>query len=799
MTRSKKFKILFLTLNTICILGLFNVKATEKFPTNQGESKSDKSSLFTPSSSKYGYTLDVIDPQYEIEVRNGVNPYDEFNKDRTSTTYFMLDGKCVFYKKNGDGKYHNVNFRRIRNDIFVKRVYDYLPAADNKYEIKKSNSTGKIYYFYKGALVYRLVQEGNKIYYLSLKTGEKEFYSFKGKQEYYSTAQDDNFIYTSLPLPEDKINYNFFIGDNESIDPQYKIKAHDKSLIRPNKNYEKAGYIFYFTLDDKYRFYKPYTKSSLDDDYRFNKRENNRFNKVNFEVRSDFTPRYYYHLPAADDKYITRRVDGDLFYYHNGGGGKAYKTVQDGDTLYYVNAKTGERDFYSFIGKKEYYPLKKINNKENIIVYDNLPLPESVLDNKTIFKYRSPEYYDLVKKSKFFRPMTEEQFDEKYRMEKNNYCDYDSLSIEHKVLINNVRNNINKPDKDFKFVSGYENQPDEYFLGHEHKKGALEYFKEVGKSVEKILKVVKPTLVHNTQRFYSHQIPWKVIDPQYAIIKDNDIEWYCYDGNVKFFRPLKETNGFYDINGNFYDNLPRADQNSNYEIVKENDGLYYRANVQDIVDQQEFKVTNEGNKVWFSVRGNKKFYSIRGKSGYKTIHRNIDPKLSGKDKLNDVYITNIAEENQEYNKNNRYEYVPDPQYEVVHHNGKIIYFYEGLPRYIKVKNGYRDIESGRFYGKLPIVNSEYFWDKEYEVVRHDDKMFNGECYYYVDGVPVYKVVEQNEFNPDHSLSQVRLNYVDMKGVNRFHSIKGKRDYNVRVWPPQPHPNLYLVVKKLPID
>ena len=64
----------FLALNTICALSFFSAKAMEKFPTEQGKLKSVNNSLFKENILKYEYTLDVIDPQYKVEIRKDITP-----------------------------------------------------------------------------------------------------------------------------------------------------------------------------------------------------------------------------------------------------------------------------------------------------------------------------------------------------------------------------------------------------------------------------------------------------------------------------------------------------------------------------------------------------------------------------------------------------------------------------------------------------------------------------------------------------------------------------------------------------
>ncbi len=733
---------------------------------------------------KTDYTLNggVVDPQYKVVKDKSFNLQDESNEDQKPAEYFMLNDQCRFYKSNEDGKYYSVNFKR--DPGFKKVGYEYLPSADDKYKFKifklndekneknnKNKKTGPGYEricCYKGKEIYKVEQEGDKLYYVNLKTGNRDFYSFVGKTGYYATNKNPFVLYEDLPTPGNETDYDLGF---DVIDPQYKVKV--KEEFMPYDEFsEDQKLIFCFLLDDQYRFYKSY--------------KDGRFYNINFERSGNFQPNNYTFLPAADDKYALKRENGNWIYYYDGMPAYAYELNQQENKIYYVNLSTGKRDFCSYKGIKEYYPMKKINNKENIVVYDNLPVPGSVLDDQIMIKYPSPEYYDLIKKSTFFRPIQEEKFDEKYNTEKNNY---NYVLPEQMILIKNFNINLDrfmeldKKDKEkyrFEFKNLYEGKNTENLS--EKDKNIISRMPDIEEFAKQAFSNFRKAFTGeiSNKNKGNKQIEAEIIDPQFTIIrahmkKDREIEWYSYGGELKFYKVLR-SGRIYDIEGNELERLPRADQDSQYDVINRYDGydeIFYT-----VPGKDNLKVTNEGNKTWFSVDGNKKFYSIKGLKGYVTLNRNEDLKLLGTAKLNDIDISETPIEEYTSNKENRqYEYVPDPQYEVVHHNGKIIYFYEGIPKYIKVKDGYRDIESGKLYDKLPIVNAEYFWDKEYEVVKDND-----DIYYYVNNFPVYKVEKTNEFDQYSNFAHARLDYYDKNGKKKFYSIKGERNYYVNSLP-----------------
>ncbi len=167
-----------------------------------------------------------------------------------------------------------------------------------------------------------------------------------------STEQNKaNDVNDNLVIDQDLKYYLDYLG-GRGIDPQYKIKLNDQGFL---KNHDKPMKMLYLTLNGNEMFYKVLGNADP------------------FFYNMDRSKRYY-SPPAADNKYEVERHNGDLFYCYN--NEKSYKLIQEGNKIYYVNVKTGERDFYSFIGKKAYYPINNDNENDNVDVLDNLPIPK---------------------------------------------------------------------------------------------------------------------------------------------------------------------------------------------------------------------------------------------------------------------------------------------------------------------------------------------------------------------------------------------------------------------------------------
>ena len=196
MIKLRKFKILFLALNAICVLGIFHANAMEKTSTEQNKINDVNDNLIMDQDLKYDFGNQVVDPQYKIKLNDQgfLKNYDK----PTKMLYLTLNGNEMFYKVLGNADPFFYNMDRS------KRYYS-LPAVDNKYEIKRHNDD--LFYYYNKEKAYKLIQEGNKIYYVNVKTGERNFYSFVGKKAYYPINNDnenDNVdVLDNLPIPKE--------------------------------------------------------------------------------------------------------------------------------------------------------------------------------------------------------------------------------------------------------------------------------------------------------------------------------------------------------------------------------------------------------------------------------------------------------------------------------------------------------------------------------------------------------------------------------------------------------------------
>ena len=116
------------------------------------------------------------------------------------------------------------------------------------------------------------------------------------------------------------------------------------------------------------------------------------------------------------------------------------------------------------------------------------------------------------------------------------------------------------------------------------------------------------------------------LDPQYLVDfgKNFDGEktysFHGYDYYMGFYRNDGENVYHEHNNANTYEVIPPADQDSNYEVIKKDNKIYYIVSDDSVSENSNNLVCYElevcRNRVWYKLNGKRRFFSTVGRQGY---------------------------------------------------------------------------------------------------------------------------------------------------------------------------------------
>ncbi len=477
---------------------------------------------------------------------------------------------------------------------------------------------------------------------------------------------------SDFSLKDVKDHKNNVYDKEDIIDPQYEI-------IKSNRRYQ-------YKLDGELLF----TRNHILGKYK----------NVKTREISDY-------LPAADSKYeIKKEQNGDLFYYYN--GRKAYKINIVADRIYYENVQFNDFVFVSKKGTRE-YTLQKTGEKFKYLLE---PDSDLILIRSGNIRNKSALYLNLCQKSEQFKNLEQQKFD---KLCNKKQSIYDFMKYDNLAIMDNIINNFSRKDFEYKFIDK-DRFEDYEKLNTEKEKDCTNYisFDSVTKLSRKILNNIKNLL--STPEKYEPKNKKNIVDPIYKVINKGEISFYVLDGSLKFYK-LNGVKGFYDLLGHFYSTLPSPNIECEYLDLREENGKTYYCDPQ--TEEKRYEVVEDDGLVWFLRRDDNfnyaNYYYIKGKNlkcNYKYIM--VDKKNNGltwydterlyKKKITDGRIQNTIE---------------DPHYEVIEDSGTKIFYFEGFPKYVKVKDGYLRISDSKFYKNLPIAyNTE-----DYQLTMKKDKMY----------------------------------------------------------------------------
>ena len=492
----------------------------------------------------------VIDPQYEVV--KGPMRYQ-----------YKLNGVLLYTRNNRVGKYKNVKTREIFNE---------LPAADPKFEIKKD--ADGVFYYYQGERAYEIIDKGNQIIYKNLKNQNLKIYGIKGLKEYYINDTPVE----SLPIPESEILKN-----------DEKIKKERLAKIFYYKSPK------YYELLQKSQFFKPMNEEEFEMAY---SKEHNQYNHIDFY-----------------DLVIMENVVNNMFERP-----KNYKFVsnledKDDDCLT-LEQKKVKNKFEGEIVNKIKAILKNISNLQHSKNLNNIN--DDAIEHpvyKVITK-SDLSFYCLNGKIKYYKLKN-----------KSGYYDINNNYFEKLPFFIGNKKTFIKKGRDGKLYSHankfevIEDNGKIWYL----KNGQKDFYFEKGNNAIKYNDFDEINIKNDSCSFfrrrnlnYKNKINYKfeiAEDPRYEVIEDAGQKVYFFEGFPKYVKT--EDGGYYRFSdGKFYENLPTVDEEDYYQYFKNGNKLYCYIN-----DNTIYEVTEEKKgfktKIFYSLNGKKIFYVIKGKRDIK--------------------------------------------------------------------------------------------------------------------------------------------------------------------------------------